>query len=81
MTSGAVISSIALTENAVLTFVDEIGWSRKKARAFVGVIHADIFFCHHLDMVSVYDRRRFYLLILFWKSIDIFHFYPYNYRW
>ena len=34
----AVTSSIALTESAVSTFEDEIGWSRKKAIVFVGVI-------------------------------------------
>ncbi|MEI3378715.1 MAG: sodium-dependent transporter [Coprococcus sp.] len=34
----AVTSSIALTESAVSTFEDEIGWSRKKATVFVGVI-------------------------------------------
>ena len=34
----AVTSSIALTESAVSTFEDEIGWSRKKATVVVGVI-------------------------------------------
>ena len=34
----AVTSSIALTESAVSTFEDEIGWSRKKATVYVGVI-------------------------------------------
>ena len=34
----ALTSSIALTESAVSTFEDEIGWSRKKATVFVGVI-------------------------------------------
>ena len=34
----AVTSSIALTESAVSTFEDELGWSRKKSTIFVGVI-------------------------------------------
>lgn len=34
----AVTRSIALTESAVSTFEDEIGWSRKKATVVVGVI-------------------------------------------
>ena len=34
----AVTSSIALTESAVSTFEDELGWSRKKAAAMIGVI-------------------------------------------
>ena len=34
----AVTSSIALTESAVSTFQDEIGWSRRKATVLVGVI-------------------------------------------
>ena len=34
----AVTSSIALTESAVSTFEDELGWSRKKATVLVGVI-------------------------------------------
>ena len=34
----AVTSSIALTESAVSTFEDELGWSRKKATVWVGVI-------------------------------------------
>lgn len=34
----AVISSIALTESAVSTFEDELGWGRKKATVLVGVI-------------------------------------------
>ena len=34
----AVTSSIALTESAVSTFEDEIGWSRQKATVVVGVI-------------------------------------------
>ncbi len=34
----AVTSSIALTESAVSTFEDELGWSRKKATVIVGII-------------------------------------------
>ena len=34
----AVTSSIALTESAVSTFEDEVGWSRKKATVIVGII-------------------------------------------
>lgn len=34
----AVTSSIALTESAVSTFEDELGWSRKKSTVIVGVI-------------------------------------------
>ena len=34
----AVTSSIALTESAVSTFQDELGWGRKKATVIVGVI-------------------------------------------
>ena len=34
----AVTSSIALTESAVSTFEDELGWSRKKAAAVIGII-------------------------------------------
>ena len=34
----AVTSSIALTESAVSTFEDELGWSRKKATVFVGIL-------------------------------------------
>lgn len=34
----ALTSSIALTESAVSTFEDEIGWSRKKSTVLVGVI-------------------------------------------
>ena len=34
----AVTSSIALTESAVSTFEDELGWGRKKATVWVGVI-------------------------------------------
>ena len=34
----AVTSSIALTESAVSTFQDELGWSRRKATVLVGVI-------------------------------------------
>ena len=34
----AVTSSIALTESAVSTFEDELGWGRKKATVLVGVI-------------------------------------------
>ena len=34
----ALTSSIALTESAVSTFQDELGWSRKKATLIVGVI-------------------------------------------
>lgn len=34
----AVTSSIALTESAVSTFKDEVGWSRKKATVVVGII-------------------------------------------
>lgn len=34
----AVTSSIALTESAVSTFEDEVGWSRKKATVVVGII-------------------------------------------
>lgn len=34
----ALTSSIALTESAVSTFQDELGWSRKKAALIVGVI-------------------------------------------
>ena len=34
----AVTSSIALTESAVSTFEDELGWDRKKATVLVGVI-------------------------------------------
>ena len=36
----AVTSSIALTESAVSTFEDELGWGRKKATVLVGVIMA-----------------------------------------
>ena len=38
--SAAVTSSIALTESAVSTFEDELGWGRKKATVLVGVIMA-----------------------------------------
>lgn len=31
-------SSIALTESAVSTFEDELGWRRKKATVIVGII-------------------------------------------
>ena len=34
----AVTSSIALTESAVSTFEDEIGWSRKKSTVVIGII-------------------------------------------
>ena len=34
----AVTSSIALTESAVSTFEDELGWSRQKATGWIGVI-------------------------------------------
>ena len=34
----ALTSSIALTESAVSTFQDELGWSRKKSTLIVGVI-------------------------------------------
>ena len=34
----AVTSSIALTESAVSTFEDELGWGRKKATVLTGVI-------------------------------------------
>ena len=34
----AITSSIALTESAVSTFEDELGWSRKKATVFVGIL-------------------------------------------
>ena len=34
----ALTSSIALTESAVSTFQDELGWSRRKATAIVGVV-------------------------------------------
>lgn len=34
----AVTSSIALTESAVSTFEDEIGWSRRKSTAVIGII-------------------------------------------
>ena len=34
----AVTSSIALTESAVSTFEDELGWSRRRATVLVGVI-------------------------------------------
>ena len=34
----AVTSSIALTESAVSTFEDELGWGRKKSTVLVGVI-------------------------------------------
>lgn len=34
----ALTSSIALTESAVSTFQDELGWSRKKPPLIVGVI-------------------------------------------
>ena len=34
----ALTSSIALTESAVSTFQDELGWSRKKSALIVGVI-------------------------------------------
>ena len=36
----AVTSSIALTESAVSTFEDELGWSRKKAAAVIGSLSA-----------------------------------------
>ena len=32
----AVTSSIALTESAVSTFEDELGWSRERATALIG---------------------------------------------
>ena len=38
----ALTSSIALTESAVSTFQDELGWSRKKAALIVGVIMIDL---------------------------------------
>ena len=34
----AMTSSIALTESAVSTFEDELGWGRKKATVIIGVI-------------------------------------------
>ena len=34
----AVTSSIALTESAVSTLEDEIGWSRRKSTAVIGII-------------------------------------------
>lgn len=34
----AMTSSIALTESAVSTFEDELGWGRKKATVIVGII-------------------------------------------
>ena len=34
----AVTSSIALTESAVSTFEDELGWSRERATALIGLI-------------------------------------------
>ena len=34
----AITSSIALTESEVSTFEDELGWSRKKATVFVGIL-------------------------------------------
>ena len=34
----AVTSSIALTESAVSTFEDEIGWSRRKSKVVIGII-------------------------------------------
>ena len=34
----AVTSSIALTESAVSTFEDELGWNRRKSTVLVGVI-------------------------------------------
>ena len=34
----AVTSSIALTESAVSTFEDELGWDRKQATVLIGII-------------------------------------------
>lgn len=34
----ALTSSIALTESAVSTFEDELGWGRKKSTVLIGVI-------------------------------------------
>ena len=39
MLFAALTSSIALTESAVSTFQDELGWSRKKSTAIMGVVH------------------------------------------
>ena len=38
MLFAAVTSSIALTESAVSTFEDELGWSRERATALIGLI-------------------------------------------
>lgn len=38
MLFAALTSSIALTESAVSTFQDELGWGRKKSTAIVGVV-------------------------------------------
>ena len=38
----AVTSSIALTESAVSTFEDEIGWSRRKSTFVIGIIMIDL---------------------------------------
>lgn len=34
----AITSSIALTESAVSTFEDELGWDRRKSTVLIGVI-------------------------------------------
>lgn len=44
----AVTSSIALTESAVSTFQDELGWGRKKATLIVGVIMLALGSCSSL---------------------------------
>lgn len=46
----AVTSSIALTESAVSTFQDELGWGRKKATLIVGAIMLALAAAHPLDM-------------------------------
>ena len=39
----AVTSSIALTESAVSTFEDELGWERKQATVLIGIIMLVLF--------------------------------------
>lgn len=38
MLFAAITSSIALTESAVSTFEDELGWERRKATVIVGIV-------------------------------------------
>ena len=39
----AITSSIALTESAVSTFEDELGWGRRKSTVLIGVIMLERF--------------------------------------